>query len=101
METNSHNISDLRPEQREAAEKLLGRSLVNFQKVVVKVLEDGNDIVVRFFGGKKNGADETQGPSKGNWDVPACFNVLTDLTDEERADYDAVVSESVTLSRPH
>ena len=97
METSSNNISDLRPEQREAAEKLLGRSLVNFQKVVVKVLEDGNDIVVRFFGCKQPPASEQ---SPGSWDVPACFNVLTDLTDEECADYDAVVSEPVTLSRP-
>jgi hypothetical protein len=97
METSSNNIRDLQPEQREAAEKLLGRSLVNFQKVVVKVFEDGNDIVVRFFGGKQR---ETPEQPQGNWDVPACFNVLTDLTDEECTDYDAVVSESVKLSRP-
>lgn len=97
METSSSNISDLRPEQREAAERLLGRSLASFQKVVVKVLEDGNDIVVRFFGGKQH---KTPEQPQGNWDVPACFNVLTNLTDEERADYDAAVSEPVKLSRP-
>ena len=97
METSSNNIRDLQPEQREAAEKLLGRSLANFQKVVVKVFEDENDIVVRFFGGKQR---ETPEQPQGNWSVPACFNVLTDLTDEERTDYDAVVSEPVKLSRP-
>ena len=97
METTSRNISDLEPDEREAAEKLLGRSLTDFQKVAIRVREDGNDIVVRFFGGKQNGAAD---PTAGKWDVPACFNVLADLSDDERADYDAVVSQPVTLSRP-
>jgi len=69
---------------------------VNFQKVVVRVAEDGNDIVIRFFGKKTNRSNEA---SEGNWDIPSCFNVLTDLSDEERKDFDAVVAEPVTLSR--
>lgn len=96
METS--HISDLQPKQREAAERLLGRSLVNFQKVAVKVLEGWNDIVVRFFGGKQEKQPE---PPAGNWDIPACFNVLTDLSDEERADYDATLSLPVKLSHSH
>jgi len=96
METRSQNISDLRPEQRKAAEKLLGRSLASFQKVAVKVLESGNDIIVRFFGAKQQKEPEQL---TGRWDVPACFNVLADLSDEERVDYDATLSEPVKLSR--
>lgn len=96
METTSHNVNDLRPEQREAAERFLGRSLVNFQKVAINVLEGGNDIVVRFFGGKESKKPE---PPRGGWDVPDCFNVLTDLADDERADYDATLSMPVKLSR--
>ena len=95
METTSRNISDLEPEEREAAEKLLGRSVVNFQKIAVRVLEGGNDMVIRFFGGRQS---EDKDEAAGNWDIPACFNVLTDLSDEERAEFDAVVSEPVKFS---
>ena len=97
METTSRNISDLEPEEREAAEKLLGRPLVNFRKMAVRVLEDGNDIVIRFFGGKQA---EVIDEAAGKWDVPACFNILTDLSDEERDKFDAIVSAPVKLSRP-
>ena len=97
METTSRNISDLEPEEREAAEKLLGRPLVNFQKMAVRVLASGNDVVIRFFGCKQA---ETIDEAAGKWDVPACFNILTDLSDEERAEFDAIVSMPVTLSRP-
>ena len=98
METTSCNISDLSPDERQAAEKLLGRSLVDFEKVVVRVGESGNDVVIRFSGGPRNGTPQ---PPVGKWDIPACFNVLTDLTDAERNEYEAVVSEPVHLSRPH
>ena len=97
MESTSRNISDLSPDQRQAAEKLLGRSLVNFEKVVIRVLDEGNDIVIRFSGGPQNGVSS---PAAGKWDIPACFNVLSDLSDAERREYDAVVSEPVKLSRP-
>lgn len=90
-------ISDLKPEQREAAEKLLGRSLVNFQKVAIKVLEGGNKIVLSFFGNKQ---ERQPKPPAGNWDIPSCFSVLTDLTDEERAAYGATLSLPVNLSHP-
>jgi hypothetical protein len=96
METT--HISDLGPEQREAAEKLLGRSLASFQKVAIKVLEGGGDIVVRFFCGKQEKKPE---PPAGSWDIPTCFNVLTDFSDEERADYDATLSLPVKLSHSH
>jgi len=96
METSSRNISELSPDQREAAEKLIGRSLVNFQKVVVRVMEEGNDVVVRFSGGPQ---DKPSQQPAGNWDIPACFNVLTDLSDAERNEFNAVVSEPVHLSR--
>lgn len=96
METTSGNMNDLLPEQREAAEKLLGRSLVNFQKVAIKVAEGGNDIVVRFFGEKES---KKQEPPRSGWDIPDCFNVLTDLPGDERADYDATLSMPVKLSR--
>ena len=97
MKTTSRNISDLEPEEREVAEKLLGRPLVNFQKMAVRVLEGGNDIVIRFFGGKQA---EVIDEAAGKWDVPACFNFLTDLSDEERAEFDAVVSVPVKRSGP-
>ena len=96
METTSRDISELRPDERQAAETLLGRSLVDFQKIVVRVLDGGHDIVVRFMGGEGNGA---AAPAGGKWAVPASFSVLADLTDEERAEFDAVVSEPVKLSR--
>ena len=96
VETTSQNISDLAPEQRQAAEKLLGRPLVNFQKVVVRVVEGGDDIVIRFLGKKSRESNETP---EGNWKIPSCFNVLTDLSDEERKDFDTVVAEPVKLSR--
>ena len=96
METISRDISDLAPEQRQAAEQLLGRSLVDFQKIVVRVLDGGHDIVVRFMGGEGNGV---AAPPAGKWAVPACFNVLADLSDQQRAEFDAVVSEPVRLSR--
>lgn len=96
METSSHDINELTPDQREAAEKLIGRSLVNFQTVVVRVLEEGSDVVIRFSGAPQN--KPSQHPA-GNWDIPACFNVLTDLSDAERKEFDAVVSEPVHLSR--
>lgn len=96
METTPNNVNDLGPEQREAAEKLLGRSLVNFQKVAIKVLEGGNDIVVHLFSEKESQQPE---PSKSGWDIPACFHVLTDLADDERAEYDATLSMPVKLSR--
>lgn len=96
METISRDISDLAPDERQAAEKLLGRSLVDFQKIVVRVLDGGHDIVVRFLGGEGNGAAS---PPAGKWAVPAGFNVLADLTDREQAEFDAVVSEPVKLSR--
>ena len=97
MEPITSNISDLKPEQRDAAERFLGQSLANFQKVAIRVVDGGNAIVIRFFGGKQNG---TANSNTGKWDIPACFNVLTDLSDEERAEYDTVVSEAVKLSRP-
>lgn len=97
METVLYNISDLQPEQREAAEKLLGRSLVDFEKVAVRVLEGGSHIVIRFFGGQQR---ETNVGPAGKWHVPSCFDVLTDLGDKERAEFDAVVSQPVRLSRP-
>ena len=96
METISRNISELSPDQRQAAEKLLGRSLVNFERVMVRVLEEGSDIVIRFSGGPR---EATSQPASGKWDVPACFNVLTDLSEAERQDFDAVVSEPLRLSR--
>lgn len=96
METTSRNIRELSPDQRQAAEKLLGRSLVNFEKVMVRVLEEGSDIVIRFSGGPRDGTSQ---PVAGKWDIPACFNVLTDLSDAERQDFDAVVSEPVRLSQ--
>ena len=96
METISRDISDLGPDERQAAETLLGRSLVDFQKIVVRVLDGGHDVVIRFLGGETNG---TAPPPAGKWAVPASFNVLADLTDAERADFDAVVSEPVKLSR--
>lgn len=97
METSSRNISDLSPDQREAAEKLIGKSIVNFERVVVRILEDGSDIVIRFSTGPRNG---TSTPAPGKWNVPSCFNVLTDLSLAERQEFDAVVSEPVHLSRP-
>lgn len=96
METAFNNLTELGPEQRAAAEKFLGRSLANFQNVAIKVFTEGNDIVVRFFGGKE---PQQQTPSPYGWKIPSCFQVLSDLTDEERTDYDAVVSQPVTLSR--
>jgi len=68
METTSQNISDLAPEQRQAAEKLLGRPLVNFKKVVISVVEGGNDIVIRFLGKKSSESNEG---SEGNWKIPS------------------------------
>jgi hypothetical protein len=97
METTSRNISELSPDQRQAAEKLLGRSLLNFEKVIVRVLEEGSDIVIRFSGRPRDAASSL---AAGKWDIPACFNVLTDLSDAERREFDAVVSQPVTLSRP-
>jgi hypothetical protein len=97
METSSYNSSDLSPDQREAAEKLIGRPLVNFEKMVVRDVEEGSDIVIRFSLGP-NGGSPTPGPSK--WNVPNRFNVLTDLSETERKDFDAVVSEPVRLSKP-
>ncbi len=95
METISRNISDLQPAERQAAETLLGRSLAGFQKVVVRVMDGGTDVVVRFFGGERGRG----GPSApGTWAVPASFSVLTDLSDAERADYDAAMSTSLKLS---
>ena len=97
MDPISSNISDLKPEQRDAAERFLGRSLANFQKVAIRVLDGGNAIVIRFFASEQYG---TANSNAGKWNIPACFNVLTDLSDEELAEYDAVVSEPVKLSRP-
>lgn len=99
MQSNVSNISDLRPEQRAAAEKLLGRSLVNFQKVAMKIIEGNNDIVVRFFGNPDEKHDLPDQSYSDSWEVPSCFKVLTDMSDEELADYDAVLSQPVTLSR--
>ncbi len=36
----------------------------------------------------------------GKGDVPACFNILTDVSDEDLAEFDVAVSEPVKLSRP-
>ncbi|MDZ4658310.1 MAG: hypothetical protein SH868_12095 [Bythopirellula sp.] len=99
METNASNISDLGPEQRAAAEKLLGRSLANFQKIAIKALEGGNDIIVRFFGSAREKNELPNQDQYSGWAVPACFQVLTDLSDVEQADYEAVLSQPVTLSR--
>ena len=96
MESISRDVNDLRPEERQAAEKLLGRSLVDFQKVVVRVLGGGRDVVVRFIGGKET---EPAAPPTGKWAVPACFNVLADLSQAERAELDAALAEPVKLSR--
>lgn len=96
METISRNISELSPDQRAAAEKLIGRSLVNFEKVIVRVLEEGSDIVIRISSGPRDG---TPHPGASKWDIPTCFNVLTGLSDAERKEFDAVVSEPVRLSR--
>jgi hypothetical protein len=96
METAFNNITELGPEQRAAAEKFLGRSLANFQNVAIKVLAEGNDIVVRFFGGKE---PKKEAPSPNGWKIPSCFQILSDLTDEERSDFDSVISRPVKLSR--
>lgn len=95
MEITFNNISELGPEQW-AAEKFLGRSLADFQNVAIKVFAEGNDIVVRFFGGKE---PKQQTPSPDGWKIPTCFQVLSDLTDEERSEYDSVISHPVKLSR--
>ena len=96
METSTHNISELKPEQREAAEKLLGRSLANFQNAAIRVIEGGNEIVIRFFGGQKS---LPNGKKSGGWDIPACFQVLDDLNDQQQAEYNAAISQPVRLSR--
>jgi hypothetical protein len=96
METAFNNVTELGPEQRAAAEKFLGRSLANFQNVAIKVLAEGNDIVVRFFGGNE---PKQQMPAADGWKIPSCFQVLSDLTDEERSDYDSAMSRPVKLSR--
>lgn len=99
MESNVTNISDLGPEQRAAAEKLLGRSLAKFQKVAIKAFEGGNDIIVRFFSSAREKNELPHQDQDGGWAVPACFQVLTDLSDVEQADYEATLSQPVTLSR--
>ncbi len=34
----------------------------------------------------------------GKWKIPACFEVLTDLSDKEREEFETVISEPITLS---
>ena len=94
METTSRDIRDLRPDERQAAETLLGRSLVDFQKIVIRELDGGHDVIIRFLGREGNDAAV---PPAGKWAVPACFNVLTDLSDEQRVEFDAVVSAPAKL----
>jgi hypothetical protein len=91
-------ISDLQPEQREAAERLLGQSLAEYQKVAIHIPTDGMRISVSFFK-EQNGHDNQQ--SARGWQIPSCFDVLSDLDKEELANYDVVVSIPTTLSRPH
>jgi hypothetical protein len=94
MEITSRQISDLQPAERQAAEMLLGRSLSGFHKIELREMDAGADVVVRFIGGELVGGPSTP----GRWVVPASFSVLTDLSDAERADFDAAISKPVNLS---
>lgn len=96
MEPTSRDIRDLEPHERQADETLLGQSLVDFQEIVIRELDGGHDIVIRFLGREGNDA---AAPPAGKWAVPACFNVLTDLSDEQRVEFNAVLIKPLKLSR--
>lgn len=97
METTIQDVRALRPEQREAAERLLGRSLADLQNAVIRVVESGGEIVIQIF---KNSQRPIQESKTGAWAVPTCFRVLNDLTVDQQADYDATISRPVSLSHP-
>jgi hypothetical protein len=95
MEITSSNVGDLSPDERHAAETLLGRPLGNSERVAVRVLNAEKDAVNRSPGAPQNG---TAQPAESKWAIPACFNVLADLTDAERKEFDAIVSTPLNLS---
>lgn len=97
MEASIKNLSALKPEQREAAEKLLGRSLADLQNAVIRIAESGGEIVIRILSSSQLNTQESK---SDGWAIPACFRVLDDLTDEQSSDYDTTTSQPVRLTRP-
>lgn len=95
MDNSVNNITELNPEQRAAAEKLLGLSLADYHNVAIKVMAKDSDIEVRFIGHKEQQQLST---TQDGWNIPACFRILSDLDDKEQAEYESALSLPVKLS---
>ena len=87
METVVRNVRDLRGNERSAAEGLVGHSLRENQKLVIRVVNI--DLTTDHPG---NGTREGK--------LPEWCNVYEGLTDEEIADLEKTILTRADLSRP-
>jgi hypothetical protein len=86
METIVHNVGELGPSDRTAAEALVGHALAEHQQLVIQVV----DVAVR----------EGDSPAGDRGDqLPEWCNVYAGLSDEQIAELEGAISRRLDLTR--